>query len=57
MPLSRGIRLGHDDGGSAVRFDKRLPAPAKGPRRNKFPFWGVEALGWQGAKRENAESI
>ena len=29
----------------------------KGPRRNRFPFWGVETPGWQGARRENAGSI
>ena len=30
---------------------------AKGPRKNRFPFWGVEAPGWQGARREHTGSI
>ena len=38
-------RLAHCDGGSALRLAKRLPAPAKGPRKKKFPFWALEALG------------
>ncbi len=30
---------------------------AEGPRKNNFPFWGIEAPGWQGARTKNAGSI
>ena len=30
---------------------------SKGPGRNKFAIWGVDTLGWQGARRANSRSI
>ena len=35
--------------GTLVRYadDFVVICDTKGPRKNKFPFWGVEALGWQ----------
>ena len=29
----------------------------RGPRKNNYPFWGVEALGWQGTRREHTGGI
>ena len=29
----------------------------KGPRKTNYPFWGVEAPAWQGARREPTGSI
>ena len=29
----------------------------KGPLENKFPFWGVEAPSWQGARRERLDTL
>ena len=39
-----------------MRLETRSPKP-KGPRKNKCPFWGVEAPGWPGARRERTGGI
>ncbi len=41
----------------AALFSSRVSERPKGPRKNNFPFWGVEALGWLGARREHTGSI
>ncbi len=39
------MTFGWDDG-------PEIPARPKGPAKNKFPFSGVEAPAWQGARSE-----
>ena len=41
---------GEGDGSAAAR-------PIRGPVKNRFAFLGVEAPGWQGARREHTSSI
>jgi len=42
-------------GARAIERDAR--SSSKGPVKNKFAFLGVEAPGWQGARREHPGSI
>ncbi len=42
----------------AASFPVKTAAPApKGPAKNKFPFSGVEAPAWQGARSEEYQDI